>query len=176
MLTSAVLVSCQKEGPEGPAGPAGPQGPQGPAGPTGSANVTTVVFDAPAWSLYQINLTVPQITESVYNDGVVLAYMSFTSLNTVYYHVPGLVINAAYSVRLYHQVGTMRFNLHSPSGGAATGTAPAVAKIKVIIIPAGTVVSGRKGNTQQAIYEELASAGVDINDYESVKNYYQLAD
>ena len=177
---STFLFSCTKEGPVGPQGPEGPQGPQGPQGaqgPAGSANVSTVLFTSPAWSGTQINITVPQITTDIYNSGVVLAYMNFTSVNNVYYHVPGLVANAAYQIRVYSQVGSMRFNAHNPDGSSATGTLPTVDKIKVVIIPAANVSNGRISSTpQQAILDELKKAGVDINNYEEVEKYYNLPD
>jgi hypothetical protein len=185
LLTLAtILISCSKEGPAGPAGnvgpagpagAAGPVGPAGPAGATGTANVTAVLFTNPAWGGNQINISVPQITATIYNSGTVLSYMEFATVANVFYHVPGFVVNAAYQARVYHQTGTMRFNLLNPDGTAAAGALPAVTKIKVVIIPAGSTVNGRFVNQENTL-SELAIAGVNVSNYNEVKAFFKLTD
>ncbi len=69
----------------------------------------------------------------------------------------------------------MRFNLLNPDGTNASGTLPAVSKIKVLIIPAGTTVNGRMIN-QQNITDELRLAGIDVTNYNEVKNFFKLKD
>jgi hypothetical protein len=176
--SATIFISCSKEGPAGPAGPAGASGPAGPAGATGAtgtANVTAVLFTNPAWSGSQINISVPQITATIYSSGTVLSYMEFASVANVFYHVPGFVVNAAYQVRVYHQTGTMRYNLLNPDGSGAAGVLPAVTKIKVIIIPAGATVNGRMLDQQNTL-NELAIAGVNVNNYNEVKTFFKLKD
>lgn len=162
-ILSACFISCSKAK-------------DGEPGPPGSANVTAFKFTSPAWSANLININLPALTQGIMDSGLVVAYMKFASLNTVYYHVPGLVVNSAYTIRVYHQVGGMRFNIHNPDGSALAGTPPAVADIKVILIPAATSVNGRGMSPQTAILNELREAGVNIEDYEAVRRYYHLPD
>ena len=95
----AVTSAC--EGPEGPIGPQGDPGPQGPAGVTGAqgppgsqgpngadgnANVRSFIIpvsaadyadnpSTPDWK--EVTLSVPAITQSVVDNGMVAVYLSF---------------------------------------------------------------------------------------------------
>jgi hypothetical protein len=90
MLVSVLCVQCTKEGPVGPAGAIGPQGPQGVTGAkgeTGNANVITklITVNPTDWvsanssgsKSYQAYKPLAELTASVNDAGLVVAYMSF---------------------------------------------------------------------------------------------------
>ena len=87
----AFISSCSKEGPTGPQGPQGVEGPQGPSGDQGiqgipgqdgNANVHSYTYDVftSDWNQvapnYGVDLSVPEITQSILDDGAVLVYLS----------------------------------------------------------------------------------------------------
>ncbi|MCQ2143532.1 MAG: collagen-like protein [Bacteroidales bacterium] len=87
LIALATFAAC--EGDPGPVGPMGPRGPEGPAGPAGEgANWEVIEFDVPAdaWNYNQemgdiehgylsTTLDCPEITEKIYKEGLVLAYV-----------------------------------------------------------------------------------------------------
>jgi hypothetical protein len=88
IASAAFISSCSKEGPTGPQGVQGPQGPagdqgiQGIQGLDGNANVHSYTYNVftSDWILnapnYGVDLSVPEITQSILDDGAVLVYMS----------------------------------------------------------------------------------------------------
>ena len=98
ILSITLLASCTKEGPEGPVGAAGPQGPAGNPGAPGApgtpgAGITTYSewfqtgsdwVDASSaflanWAFVQ---EAPSVTQSIIDQGVILAYMKGDPLYT----------------------------------------------------------------------------------------------
>lgn len=84
-LLLVTLVGCEgPTGPQGPPGPEGPRGEQGPRGPAGAANVnaTTVTLSAENFVVSEVStgtllsqtFTFSELTTTVVEDGVVLAY------------------------------------------------------------------------------------------------------
>jgi hypothetical protein len=108
-------------GPTGPAGPPGAQGPQGvpgpqgPAGPQGPPGVTTVLVTLD----YAITLrangsgdqswSVPQITQSVIDNGVVIGYIQLGSAGT-WTTLPHVFVNGTFShtMLLTFSLGTVK--------------------------------------------------------------------
>lgn len=99
LLAITILASCTKEGPEGPVGAAGPQGPAGNPGAPGApgtpgAGVTTYSawfttgsgwVDASAsfladWAFVR---SAPSVTQTIIDQGIVLAYMKGDPLYNV---------------------------------------------------------------------------------------------
>lgn len=82
VASAAFISSCTKEGPQGPQGDQGDQGIQGVPGQDGNANVHSYTYDVllSDWVLnapdYAVNLDVPEITQSILDDGAVLVYLS----------------------------------------------------------------------------------------------------
>ena len=76
--TALLFASCAKEGPQGPAGPAGPAGAAGPAGPAGEGASFAIYETSVApgdWQAAYVEFAAPNITEAVFNEGVVLVYV-----------------------------------------------------------------------------------------------------
>ena len=82
VLLFLALTSCI--GTRGPQGPVGPQGPQGPAGEGTNWKIINLTVPANAWveyadnnnqnNYYQALFDVPEITDFIYNSGLVLCY------------------------------------------------------------------------------------------------------
>ncbi|VAW27899.1 hypothetical protein MNBD_BACTEROID06-1551 [hydrothermal vent metagenome] len=179
-----ILASCARDGDPGPAGKDGTDGVNGTNGADGSdgsdgnANVQTFLFNAPEWEVNQVhvmNLNIPAITETVLNESVILGYAFFSS--------------NWYSTDSYYSSGYLRsyasfelFTIKAQNNdNSSDDTPPAISIAKIIIIePTNTTETTGNGRVavspQQAILNELAVAGVDINDYEQVAAYYNLQD
>jgi hypothetical protein len=75
-VCSLSLLSCEKEGPAGP---------QGPAGSNGNANVDVQVSEAYNWFWNSSNdymytdISVPIITQEIFETGAVIVYMELSS-------------------------------------------------------------------------------------------------
>lgn len=68
-----IFTACGKDGPEGPAGPTGPAGPAGDDANFELFETTVTVDDWAGGSYFEFE--VPVITETIYNEGVVLIYV-----------------------------------------------------------------------------------------------------
>ncbi len=79
ILATVFMFSCTKEGKVGPQGPAGINGTNG---TDGNANVHSYTYNGASanWALsapnYYCDLTVPEITQSIIDNGAVLVYLS----------------------------------------------------------------------------------------------------
>ncbi len=94
-----ITASCEKEGLQGPIGPAGAMGEQGIAGPAGpagadgsdgengedgedgtdgNANVTSVLFENQTITTGDTVFDVPQLSQAIYDTGIVYAYVTVT--------------------------------------------------------------------------------------------------
>jgi len=191
-------------GPAGPEGPAGVQGPAGPAGPKGAdgvdgvdgaqglqgpagvdgvngvdgnANVLTVKYNAPTFGgTTTMALNAPDITTEVYNSGVVLAYIEYGG---VYYSIPG--ITPFFGTKTQYAIGSYKITATNKDTGVnmvvAAAEDPDYVKLVLITSTKTKTVAnnGRSdGNAQQVILNDLQSAGIDINDYLAVCEYYGI--
>lgn len=87
MLSIILITGCTKEGPEGP------QGPPGEDGKDGNANVVSITktIGTNDWSpegtaevdlLYYVEISIPEITNSIVQDGLVVVFASEPSSGT----------------------------------------------------------------------------------------------
>jgi hypothetical protein len=101
-------------GPTGPAGPAGTPGAQGPAGPQGPPGTTTVLVTLDYAFTLRTNGTgdqvwsVPQITQSVIGNGVVVGYIQLGSAGT-WTTLPHVFVNgtSSHTMLLSFSLGTV---------------------------------------------------------------------
>ena len=102
-------------GPQGVPGAQGPPGPQGPAGPQGPPGTTTVLATLDYGFTLRSNGTgdqswsVPQITQSVINNGVVIGYIQLGSAGT-WTTLPHVFVNGTFShtMLLTFSLGTVK--------------------------------------------------------------------
>jgi hypothetical protein len=190
------LMSCVGEdganGPIGPAGPTGstgatgstgPQGDTGATGPTGpagaGADIQVVIFNSPTWSSNNMNLTVPEITQSAHNDDLILAYLGTSSL---WYSTDGVHGQGAAGdyFRSFSGVGSFTIIALLANDSPDTSPPTSFTKAKVMIIASTdkrtTNGNGKTISSREAVINELIEAGVNLDSYESVAAYYGIED
>lgn len=185
------LVSCKGEiGPPGADGVDGIDGVNGVDGEDGNANVISsgwVEYDDAVWtgvtSEFGIDyrnypITVSEITQDIVDNGVVLVYSRFVISATQTYMLPFTEnvtgadpIGQTVSFRFELEDLTLKMRNASGTGDPGTFGGPGVAEYRYIIIPPANTKSA---NSKEAILKELNDAGVDINDYHEVMDYYGL--
>ncbi|MBP0903245.1 hypothetical protein ACFSKN_14845 [Mariniflexile gromovii] len=155
----------------------GTQGPEGPAGEDGNANVQTFVFNTSSLSGDSFILSLPEITQDVIDNDVVLGYI--THWQNYHYPIPGTVFNGESAVRVYIVPSQYHIKFHNLNGTPYTVAAGAYPTTKIIIIKSSNTTIAKtssKKNSKQHILNELNQNGVDINDYNAVCNYYGIKD
>lgn len=158
-------------------------GADGADGADGTANANVYIFNNPTWDAgSNMILNLSAITQEVMDSYVVQAYLGFpvdNVPNSVYYNVPGAANAGAYYFRSWMNVGTYTIKAVEADNYENTYPNPDVASsAKIILIaPANTTSTdgnGRFGDPKEAIYNELAAAGVDITNYFEVCAYYGI--
>lgn len=162
-----LLFSCIGEkgdpGPRGDQGPVGQPGVAGPQGPVGTANVIysdwfTSGFWLGTFGSWYFDRSAPQVTQTILDRGVVLAYAKLVGLNSnivLPLPVTGLS-GSTYWNFFINGPGSIRFITDF------TGTPSNVNQFRYVIIPGG--ISGGR------------SATVNYANYDEVKAYYNLPD
>jgi hypothetical protein len=199
LFISIFVIACEGPqgdpgpiGPQGDAGPTGLQGPQGEeglAGADGNTNVQTYIYEDPVWGFgSSLNIYMENIlTDEVIKNDVILGYVKHTGIGMVS-NIPGTVWVGEhyrdYAVFIHGDSGLLFWQTYSiislEMDGSFTSfdSLAQVEWVKIIIIEStNTTISpgnGRLINPQQAIYDELKNANVDINKYYEVINYYGL--
>ena len=161
----AIMTACSPEdGKDGQDGEQGIQGEAGQNGQDGNANVITVLFENKAYIAGITDFIIPEITQDILDNGVVLGYLS--AINNRWLSLPynygGLEMNI-FSIQLN------KLLLASNDDGGSN--------FRFVIIEgsAGNRPNKKGGKSaKEAIYEELEQAGVDINDYDAVANHYNI--
>ena len=162
------IISCKKTGPEGPPGIAGPQGPPGgsgaigPTGPTGPAGTANVVysnwfsFTAAEWgdtTMYSLDYkraikNIVSLTQAVFDNGVVLAYVRFSLPNTNVNLLPFILYYSNTTSYENHNaivnVGKLIYTFQNVVSGTIVNYTP-LNQYRFIIIPGG-VLGGRTAN------------------------------
>jgi len=148
LLTSTMFFSSCKKGDPGP------------AGTDGNANVTQINFSSktiPAGGT--ITLTLPGITKAIAEKSMILTYGKVNG--QYWYQLPGYGFTGTHEYRTFIEPldPSTTINISMIVGTSAETFDP----IRVLVIPANTIVTGR-GTTPP----------FDISDYESVRNYFNL--
>ncbi len=149
------LSACKGDiGPEGPAGPAGANGATGATGPTGatgSANVTQYNFPGFTHSGTEINRDF-NVTAGNLEKSMVLAYVKTILGN--WYPIPGS-ITSTFEYRAYYgnpNTTTSRFHMTRLTGSGDQ----AFTALRIVVIPAATVVNGRYSSIDYKNYLQVA--------------------
>ncbi|MEX1191241.1 MAG: hypothetical protein WEA99_04655 [Brumimicrobium sp.] len=164
-LSATLVLACKKED-----GPEGPQGPQGPEGETGNANVQTQMITVlPAdWndestnvSSYTFTRPCGIITEEIAQSGAVMCYVQN---NDVYTPMPitaiftadGDTVSTIYGFQ--HSINEIHLFVQGEDG---ITPAPGEITYKVVAIESSGLA---------------ANPGVNLGDYEEVKQAYDLTE
>jgi hypothetical protein len=127
-------------GPTGPQGPAGPTGPQGPTGPAGPAGTSTVIVTLDYNFVLRPNGTgeqswiVPQVTQSVVDDGVVIGYIQIGGAGS-WTTLPHVFVNgtASHTMLMTFRLGTVTLETRDVPAPPA-GTTNYSGKLRLVII------------------------------------------
>ncbi len=177
LLIALITGFAACEGPEGPAGPAGADGidgTDGVDGQDGNANVIASDWITPTWSATNTTYgdyeySDAAITSDMMNSGVILSYTDWTGLGQYIYALPYTFQDGGtVSINFNMQAGKVRWwfsadHNYTPNSGA---------KFRYVLIPSSN--TDKSANPQQEILYNLDKAGVDINDYYQVMNYFGL--
>lgn len=158
-LFTVVLTSCSPED-----GKDGLDGEQGIPGQDGNANVKTFLFENVPLEIGESEpFLIPAITQDILDKGVVLGYINDTE--NVWYPLPYSLAGNEINI----------FYLYEGALVTQSNFALAAINYRFVVIEGNPGTGGKnsEGKTsKQLIYDELKSAGVDINNYDAVINYY----
>lgn len=185
LCLGTIMSGC--DGPVGPVGPAGSQGTQGPAGPVGNdgkdgnANVTVISLEKAdiTWvagsylgrpsNVYELGA--PEVTQDILDHGTVLGYCLISS---VWMPLPFIWESAAGSSRQYilynYSLEKIMLFAYQTSGVLNPGS---VSEYRFMLITDNTVTSGRI-SSDESVQDRLNDAGVDINNYFEVCQYFGI--
>lgn len=161
-LFTLALTSCSPED-----GKDGTNGEQGIPGEDGNANVTSylfknIVLEEGMSDPFQI----PAITRDILDNGAILAYIRGVGASE-WYPLPYLFADIHINVDLIDE-GILVINSTAQTN---------ILDIRIVVIK-GNPGNGGKSNegqsSSQAIFDTLKAAGVDINDYDAVVDYYNI--
>ena len=173
-LIMVVTFSCSPEdGADGAQGPAGPAGQDGTNGQDGNANVQTFTFDTSTENGQFWSINAPQLTQDVLDKDAILTYLRRS--NGSYYSVPGTSFGDEIKAALL--LSTVEFYFYNRLSGA--NVTPDVGNydlLKLVIIESSNTTAGKGTSTskKQNVFNELKAAGVDVNNYNEVMDYYGL--
>ena len=195
MIFTLVFTSCSKDGDVGPIGPAGTSGlngtdgidgtdgtdgADGQDGADGNANVETTVFMNPTWSSAGLmTLQVPGITQDAFDFYLILGFLKE---GNVWYSANGNQAVGGYYRGSYdlgrYFIRAFDFN------DVIDQTRPTIPEAKVVVIEPSNVIlksgNGKNANTLSNFRENtltnLVNAGVDINDYNAVRKYFNISE
>jgi hypothetical protein len=128
------------EGPAGPQGPTGPTGPTGPAGPAGPPGTSTVLVTLDYNFILRSNGTgdqtwsVPEITQSVIDNGVVIGYIQLGGSGS-WTTLPHVFINGtqSHTMLMTFRLGIVTLEARDVPAPPA-GTTSYAGKIRLAII------------------------------------------
>jgi len=190
LILTIIFTACSEDG---AVGPKGTDGTNGIDGVDGNANVTTYLFNEPEWGssgFMRLDMTGVFTTEVVTND-VILVYVrrNFGNSERVF-QIPGWVHGKFPNFPT--QMITPYFT--DSEGGAGAFQIPEsvyissrtidnvgvlaaelipLSWIKVIIIKSANTINGK--SNKDSVLNELKIAGVNVNDYHAVCEYYGIA-
>lgn len=166
----------EAQGVPGPTGPAGSDGTNGTDGADGNANVRTFIYDLTSFSGDEYSKIISEFTQEVLENDVVLSYIK---KSISYYPIPTTNLNLGQAggdvdvqVKLNNGSFTMEF-FNSDSNISQPLNSGTLQSLKVVIIKSTGTTSGKQ-TTKENIQNQLKNAGVDINDYYSVMDYFGL--
>ena len=169
------MVSCS-DGADGKDGIDGINGTDGADGADGNANVTTLDFDISTASGNQISQNIG-LADTEFDNYAYFVFLKRTLNTSTWYGVPGPIFgNVAYSrhfliTDLDPGFVTLGINFYRTSDDSDYLLVEgAFETLRVVAINLGLSNKGDKQN----LLNELKSAGVDTNDYDSVAAYFGL--
>ncbi|MBC9796650.1 collagen-like triple helix repeat-containing protein [Sinomicrobium weinanense] len=168
LLFSICLVACEGEdgppGEQGPQGEQGLQGEQGEQGEPGTANIMYSDWIPIDWNVLdgnavkRMDIDIPQITEGFLDEGGIVLF--FVRQTDVVYSVP----MSRNNYTLYFLVSgighELRFLASRIEGLSGNINVSWIQEVRYVLIPDGIPLQGQS----------------DLNNYETIKSYFQITD
>ena len=174
-------MSCSKDGADGAVGP---QGEDGTDGIDGNVNVQNFVFTSAIGNNGRTTLNIPEITQSVVNNDVVLGFIQSGQGGIV-----GLPLRNGTNTIIdgSYKVGSYSFQAYDENnaqiGFSADNYLNSFYAYRVVIIESSSTIVKLGNGTgknqslsksqKKTIIDELSKV-IDINDYHAVCNYYGI--
>jgi len=164
LLSLMIAISACQKGDTGDTGPAGANGTNGTNGLNGNANVSTVNFTVGptgwqsngAQTYVYNNVSVPQITQSLIDSGLIIAYWDRTVDQIQLPFVDGNV-NKSY----YAEISTGHYQFEIDYFGQSLGIPSTPYKIKLVLATA---------------HARMSNPGLNWSNYKDVKEKFNLKD
>ena len=165
LILIATFISCKGE-----TGPAGADGKDGVDGQNGNANVISSAWVNPTWTVpathASFDVTTSLITQEIADNGVILVYMKTSQ---AIYPLPISFTNVPNPNSFQFRVNVGSITIWFDAQDAYE---PSSVQFRYVIIPAST--SNKSANPQQEILYRLDKAGIDVNNYYQVMDYFGL--
>lgn len=201
LIFTLVLTSCSKDGDEGSIGPQGTagtngldgvdgtngtdgtdgtNGTDGADGANGNANVETTIFLNPTWSSAGLmTLQVPGITQDAFDYYLILGFLKE---GNAWYSANGNQAVGGY-YKGYYDIGRYFIRAYD-FNDVVDQTRPTIAQAKIVVIEPSNVIldsgNGKSTNTlsnfRKNTLDNMIAAGVDINDYDAVREYFNISE
>ena len=188
-LTYVLFLGFAVSSCSGDDGAIGPVGPVGTDGTDGNANVQTYVYNNPAWNGFGFAMEIDMadvLSDDILENDALMVYVKHSGVDMVA-NIPGNVwtpgwknygVNVGNSVSTDPGIFILQITSFEMDGiPTLNANLQPIDWVKIIIIESintTTTDGSRTASTQQAVYNELADAGVDVNDYYAVCAYYGI--
>lgn len=186
LLIGIAISSCK--GDDGADGIDGIDGATGSAGQDGNANVIYsewIEYDSTNWEAYVVEygvgtrkypITVSNLTEEIVNHGVVLFYSKLSGTGDTVYALPFShnLTTGLQNLSHTYELSKITLRMINHDGVGDPGIFGGPSSYRYILIEGSTPEVKRTGDSQQTIYTELKNAGIDINIYNEVLDYYGI--
>jgi len=158
-LGAILILSCSGE--DGMDGAIGPQGVDGIDGQDGNANVVSVLVSGVDIAAGSNTIDLPELTQDIFDNGFIIGYVTIPERPNFWESIP-VVIGS--EVRL----DITEFTVGSVILDA---TFNQTLNFRFVLV-AGTSATGK--TSQATTLKELKEAGIDINNYREVMDYFGL--
>lgn len=159
----AIMAACSPEdGKDGQDGAQGIQGEPGQDGEDGNANITSYLFEYINLEPGRRTFPIPAITNDILQNGAVLGYS-----RNLYY-------NEWFPLPINYQNGTYIKILLIKEGNVEIESTSVFQQLHFRFVVIEGSAGNRSSKQSETIFKELKKAGIDINDYNAVANYYNL--
>ncbi len=173
-----IFTFCCSDGEDGAIGPAGPQGEQGIVGSNGTngsdgqdgnANVRSFTYDLSIFSGLFHSQSVPELTQDVINNDVILGYLKATGSVNPLFPIPNnniFLTSSNIDIRVFITPQSYEIDFYEVNSNSAFNVSEGeLEELRLIIIEA------TNKSSKHDIVSKLKSDGVDITNYKATMNY-----
>lgn len=173
--TNGAVGEDGTNGTSGVDGENGTNGTNGTDGEDGNANVQNFVIDVSNFTGSTINRTMSAITQDAIDNDVILGYLKRSGGNYAPVPAPNYLVKSGvlHDVAVDLNVGKFVVIFYETGSEALASVSTGdLDKLRVIVAKSTSTTSGK--SSREGLQAKMKSAGVDINDYYSVMDYFGL--